>query len=78
VQPLNPPKHKILIEIPPYYIDTLIRNTMEPKMNLEKRREKWHLLKLSMVLLKLLLPMGFIISLKEDRTQFVGFSGSLW
>jgi hypothetical protein len=27
VQPLNPPKHKILIEIPPYYIDTLIKLT---------------------------------------------------
>jgi hypothetical protein len=25
VQPLNPPKHKILIEIPPYYIDTLVK-----------------------------------------------------
>jgi hypothetical protein len=24
---LNPPKHKILIEIPPYYIDTLTAST---------------------------------------------------
>jgi hypothetical protein len=27
VQPLNPPKHKIPIEIPPYYIDTLLSPT---------------------------------------------------
>jgi hypothetical protein len=32
VQPLNPPKHKILIEIPPYYIDTLL---LRPELDME-------------------------------------------
>jgi hypothetical protein len=33
VQPLNPPKHKITIEIPPYYIDTLAKSIPKKSMN---------------------------------------------